>query len=178
MMMSAPTVAAGSVELDDYRGLMSAFPTGVAVITAVDHAGRPHGLTCTSLTSVTLSPPTLLVCLDLRSGTLAAIQHCGYFAVNLLRSRSRRAAELFSSRAPDRFSQVSWLPSPWTRQPWLRDDAFALAECTVVDVSVIGDHSVMFGEVVNVEQTIDVPLLYGLRRFSGWPPEPPREESR
>ena len=171
-MVSVPTATAGHVQLDDYRGLMSAFPTGVAVITAVDRAERPHGLTCTSLTSVTLNPPTLLVCLDLRSGTLAASRQCGRFAVNLLHARGRRAAEVFSSPTPDRFSQVAWQPSPWIRQPWLCDDAFALAECIVVEASIVGDHAVMFGEVVHVEQSADVPLLYGMRRFSGWPGEP------
>ena len=161
--------SAGPVGHDEYRRLMSAFPTGVAVITAVGPAGRLHGLTCTSLTSVTLSPPTLLVCLDLRCGTLAAARHAGCFAVNLLHTRGQRAAEVFSSPTPDRFSHVTWRPSRRTRQPWLPDDAFAMAECVVVDASVVGDHAVVFGEVVHVEQSTDVPLLYGLRRFSGWP---------
>jgi len=162
------------VAIDDYRGLMGAAPRGVAVITAVDPAGRPHGLTCTSLTSVTLNPPTLLVCLGLRSGTLAATRHCGRFAVNLLHARGRRAAEVFSSLTPDRFSQVAWRPSPWTHQPWLCDDAFALAECVIVDTSVVGDHAVMFGEVVHIERTADSPLLYGTRQFFRWPGEQPQ----
>lgn len=158
-----------SVGVDDYRRLMSSFPTGVAVVTAIDPAGQPHGLTCTSLTSVTLDPPTLLVCLNIRSGTLAAIRTGGCFAVNLLHERARRAAEVFSSPVPDRFDQVDWQPSPWTGQPWLHDTALAMAECVVVDLTVVGDHAVVFGEVAHVEQTADLPLLYGMRRFSGWP---------
>lgn len=164
---------AGPVRREDYRGLMSAFPTGVAVITAVDRNGRPHGLTCTSLTSVTLDPPTLLVCLDVRSGTLAAARYRGCFAVNLLHAGGQRAAEVFSSPIPDRFSQVVWRPSARMRQPWLRGDAFALAECVVVEDSTVGDHAVLFGEVMNVEQRKDVPLLYGLRTFAGWRAEAP-----
>lgn len=156
----------------DYRCLMSAFPTGVAVITAVDGGGRPHGLTCTSLTSVTLSPPTLLVCLDLRSGTLAATRHSGSFAVNLLHARARSAATVFSTAVADRFAEVSWQPSRWTGQPWLHRDAFAMAECVIVDTCVVGDHAVMYGEVVHVEHTVDVPLLYGMRQFSDWPADP------
>lgn len=151
-----------------YRGLMSAFPTGVAVVTAVGESGRPHGLTCTSLTSVTLKPPTLLVCLDVRSGTLDAVRHQNGFAVNLLHARGRRAAEVFSSRTPDRFSQVAWRPSRCLRQPWLSGDAFAVAECEVADMSVVGDHAVVLGRVVNVELAADVPLMYGLRHFSQW----------
>lgn len=157
---------------DGYRRLMSAFPTGVAVVTAVDGAGQPHGLTCTSLTSVTLQPPTLLVCLGESSGTLAAIRQAGHFAVNLLHDRARRAAEVFSTPVPDRFSQVTWRPSMRTGQPLLLADAFAYAECTVVGVSLVGDHAVVLGQVVAIEQsTTDVPLMYGLRQFIRWPAE-------
>jgi len=172
-MNTQGTLAPADGELrDGYRGLMSAFPTGVAVITAVDPDDRPHGLTCTSLTSVCLDPPTLLVCLGLRSGTLAATRHSGSFAVNLLHARARRVATVFSTAVPDRFAEVSWRPSRWTGQPWLCDDAFAMAECVIVDTCVVGDHAVMYGEVVHVEQTVDVPLLYGMRQFSDWPADP------
>jgi len=158
-----------AVAVDTYRGLMSAFPTGVAVVTAIDAAGRPHGLTCTSLASVTLAPPTLLVSLSVGSGTGMAVAQAGHFAVNLLHARARAAAGVFGQRVPDRFSRVAWRPSPRTRQPWLVQDAFALAECVVVQTRMVADHDVVFGEVVHVEQAIDVPLLCGLRRFCAWP---------
>ncbi|MFI6458779.1 flavin reductase family protein, partial [Streptosporangium amethystogenes] len=49
---------------DAFRGFMSSYFTGVTIIASIDGDERPHGLTCNSLTSVTLDPPTLLVCLD------------------------------------------------------------------------------------------------------------------
>lgn len=155
---------------ESYRALMSAFPSGVAVITALGADGRPHGLTCTSLSSVTLSPPTLLACLNTRSGTLEALRAGGCFAVNLLHAQGRRAAEVFSSPVPDRFAQVPWRLTERLRLPWLTEHAFAVAECSLADTSVVGDHAVVFGEVVSVTQVDDVPLLYGLRQFSAWLP--------
>ncbi|MFC4852221.1 flavin reductase family protein [Actinophytocola glycyrrhizae] len=146
---------------------MSTFCTGVTVITAVGRDGTPHGLTCTSLASVTVSPPTLMVCLDVRSGTLAAVRDSGRFAVNLLHEGGRRAAEVFSSAVPDRFDQVPWRLGE-TGQLWLVEDAFAVAECRVADAVVVGDHVVVFGEVVNTEQRAETPLLYGMRRFASW----------
>jgi len=163
------TVRMAAVAVDSYRGLMGAFPTGVAVVTTVDRKGRPHGLTCTSLASATLAPPTLLVSLSVGSGTGIAVHHSGCFAVNLLHARAREAASVFGSPVPDRFGRVAWRFSPRVRQPWLFDDAFALAECVVVDTRLVGDHEVVFGEVVHVEQSVDVPLLCGLRRFRAWP---------
>jgi flavin reductase (DIM6/NTAB) family NADH-FMN oxidoreductase RutF len=150
---------------DAFRGLMSRFPTGVCVVTTVDTAGCPRGLTCSSLSSVTLHPPTLLVCLSTGSRTLAALREHGYFAVNLLHSRAQRVAEVFSSPHPDRFSLVRWRASGSAGLPWLVDDAFAFADCRVCDMRIVGDHAVVFGRVTAISHHRDVPLLYGLRQF-------------
>jgi flavin reductase (DIM6/NTAB) family NADH-FMN oxidoreductase RutF len=155
------------LEPDEFRSFMSTFCTGVTIITAVDREGRPHGLTCTSLASVTLSPPTLMVCLNVESGTLGAVRESGRFAVNLLHENGRRAAEVFSSPVPDRFERI-----PWQRgaagQLWLVEDAFAVAECQVTEAVAVSDHVAVFGEVVAVAQTVAQPLLYGMRRFASW----------
>ncbi|MFB9907873.1 flavin reductase family protein [Allokutzneria oryzae] len=160
--------ATAAVPVGEFRDLMSAFPSGVAVVTALDAEGAPHGLTCTSLSSVAVDPPTLLVCLNLRSGTLDAVRaRCG-FAVNLLHSDGKRAAEVFSSATPDRFSQVRWERSRQVGAPLLVEDAFATAECVVGDVLVVADHAIVIGRVVDIVQRTDDPLLYGFRRFSSW----------
>ncbi|WP_225846840.1 flavin reductase family protein [Streptomyces sp. HPF1205] len=161
---------AGSVPVDDYRALMSAFPTGVAVVTAVDRLGQPRGATCSSLCSVTLTPPTLLVCLTTGSGTLAAIRTGGRFAVNLLHSRARRAARTFSAPVEDRFARVRWEPLGPAGLPWLVRDAFAVAECRVTAMSPFGSHTLVLGTVTSADCRADVPLLYGLRQFSRWTP--------
>lgn len=153
---------------DEYRDLMSNFPTGVAVVTSLDAGGRPRGMTCSSLVSVTLRPPTLSVCLRNASGTLEAVLAHGRFAVNLLGARGRRTAELFSSPVPDRFAQVAWRPSSWGL-PWLHEDALGLAQCRLSGTMTVGDHTLVLGRVGAVQLCDDTPLLYGLRRFSVWP---------
>ncbi|GIG92293.1 flavin reductase family protein [Plantactinospora endophytica] len=155
-----------AVSADEQRLLMSSYPTGVSVITAVDAYGMPHGMTCTSLSSVTLRPPTLLICLNAKSGTLAAIGDQGVFAVNLLHSGAQATAELFASRTPDRFRDVAWKPADRSGAPWLVDDALAVAECTVRRRLPVGDHDVVIGEVINLRYSEGTPLLYGMRRYS------------
>jgi flavin reductase (DIM6/NTAB) family NADH-FMN oxidoreductase RutF len=151
---------------------MSGFPTGVAVITTVDASGLPRGMTCTSLTSVTVRPPTLLVCLDVHSGTLAALAHRGMFAVNLLHADAGPAAVAFASGDADRFARVRWRTSADFGLPWLVEAAGAVAQCVVTDVRIVGDHAVVFGEVRGVRSVDDrAPLLYGLRQYSAWVPE-------
>ncbi|MEV6315546.1 flavin reductase family protein [Streptomyces sp. NPDC051776] len=157
------------VGADDFRSLMSSFPTGVAVVTSTGWDGSPRGVTCTSLSSVALAPPTLLVCLKTRGSTLDAIRTREWFAVNLLHARARGTAEVFSSPVADRFAHVSWRPTGTAGLPWLHEDAFAVAECAVTALYAAGDHTVVLGEVAGVELRPDDPLLYGMRQFSAWP---------
>ena len=151
-----------------FRDLMSSFPTGVAIVTGMHPDGAPRGMTCSSITSVTLLPPTLLVCLHVGSGTLEAVSAHGGFAVNLLHDGARHAAEVFSSAVPDRFRQVSWRTSA-SGIPWLDEDAFAVAECQVSSLLTVGDRAVVFGEVRHVQQAEGTPLLHVHRRFTSLP---------
>ncbi|MDQ2875832.1 MAG: flavin reductase family protein [Actinomycetota bacterium] len=154
-----------------FRGVMSCFPTGVAVITAQDERSEQHGMTCTSLASVTLDPATVAVCLDCGSGTLAAVRASGAFGLNLLRAQARGVAEIFASPVPDRFGRVPWRPGERTGVPWLIRDACAFAECEVAGLLVVGDHAIVLGQVVRAVSRPNAPLLYGNRTFAGWPPD-------
>lgn len=167
--MAEPMAPPTTVTADRYRSLMSAFPTGVAVVTAVGAAGHPCGMTCSSLTSVALDPPTLLVCLRLGTRTERAVRTSGTFAVNLLSSTALATAELFAGPVADRFSRVRWAWSP-SGLPRLTADAFAVAECAVTQGNDVSDHAVVFGRVERVTQSPATPLLYGLRRFCAWNP--------
>lgn len=151
------------------RSLMAGFPTGVSIVTAMEPAGPPRGMTCSSLCSVTLTPPTLLVCLRGQSPTLWAIRISGMFAVNLLHAQARVTAQLFASGAADRFDRVLWHANPDSAGPHLLQDAHAIGDCRVIDVQFVGDHAVVFGEVVRVTPgQAQPPLLYGLRRYATW----------
>lgn len=113
---SAGRTAAKPVSATAYRTLMAAFPAGVAVVTAADEDGQQFGMTCTAVSSVSVSPPTLLVCIQHSSRTLAVLSRTGRFAVNLLDDRARTVAELFASRGPDRFEHVAWTARPGVRR--------------------------------------------------------------
>jgi flavin reductase (DIM6/NTAB) family NADH-FMN oxidoreductase RutF len=154
----------------DIRPFMSGFPTGVGVVTAMTGDLACWGMTCTSVCSVSLRPPTLLVCLREGSPTLRAVLDTGCFALNLLRASARRTAELFASGAPDRFARVRWESHDGQGGPHLVDDAHTIADCRVTSAELVGDHRVVFGEVVAITQRCEPrPLLYGLRRYADWP---------
>ncbi len=153
----------------DMRPLMAGFPSGVVVTTALHPDGQPWGMTCTSLCGVSLEPPILLVCLRCGSSTLDALSASRSFAVNLLHDQARAVAELFASGAADRFARVRWTGGGDTAGPHLLDAAHTIADCTVLDDSVVGDHAVVMGRVRAIHQLRPQrPLLYGLRRYATW----------
>ncbi|MDX2960530.1 flavin reductase family protein [Streptomyces acidiscabies] len=157
----------------EFRALMSGFPSGVAVLTSVGPDGTPVGLTCSSLCSVSVDPPVLLACVRSASPTLDAILRFGGFAVNLLHENARATSELFSSGAPDRFDRVAWRPAPASGLPHLVDQAHTVADCEIRSSETVGDHTVVFGGVRRVRALTSAPprpLVYGLRRYTGWPP--------
>ncbi len=156
------------VSRNSFRSLMSEFPSGVVVVTTLDPDGEPRGMTCSSLCSVTDTPPTLLVCLRGESPTLAAVLRRGEFAVNFLHSGAQHVAELFSSPAArNRFDLVSWTAG--RGGPHIGDHAHAIADCRVARTGDGGSHVVVFGEVRDVTlRRGQVPLLYGRRRYNAW----------
>jgi flavin reductase (NADH) len=171
MMTQTMADPALSPAVTGFRSVMAAFPTGVAIVTTAELDGRPRGMTCSSLCSVTLTPPTILVCLNCASLTLAAILRRATFAVNLLHQDAQSTAELFGVRRPDQFDNVRWHLTPGLGGPELLDDAHAAIHCEVAQTKQVGDHAVVFGEVFNMWMRAEPsrPLLYGLRRYAVWP---------
>ncbi|RDI25346.1 flavin reductase family protein [Lentzea flaviverrucosa] len=163
-----PAVTPDDDVAEEFRTMMRGFPTGVAVVTALDTTGRPWGMTCSSICSVTLDPPTLLLCVRSGSPTLAAMRGRGAFTVNLLHEGARDTAALFASGDPDRFDRVEW--GFGGGGPHLKADAHAVADCVIARPPVeAGDHVVVFGAVERVALvTGDPPLLYGHRQYRAW----------
>jgi flavin reductase (NADH) len=158
-----PTVAG-------FRSLMARFPTGVAIVTTVDDDGKPWGMTCSSVCSVTLTPPTLLVCLRISSPTLRAMLDSSTFAVNFLHGQAQSAAELFASGASNRFDLVRWELAEDMGGPHLTQDALATADCRITGTREVGDHAVVLGRAFQItERQERAPLLYGLRQYRPWP---------
>ncbi|WP_241779681.1 flavin reductase family protein [Streptomyces natalensis] len=169
------TTARPTVTPTQFRTLMSTFPAGVAVVTASEPGGPLRGTTCSSVSSVSTEPATLLVCLQQDSPTLAALLGAASFAVNLLHDQAEAVAELFASRVTDRFDQVRWRHEPCFGGPHLFDGAHTIADCRVAGTALVGDHVVVFGEVFQVSTPAGPspnPLLYGLRSYWSLGPVP------
>ncbi len=142
---------------DPYREAAGHFTTGVAVITT-HHDGRRFGVTASAVSSVSLEPPMLLVCLNRRLPTRDALVAAGRFAVNVLGEEQAALALRFATPAPDKFAGIE-LREGAHGVPLLAG-ALARLQCTVVDPVDAATHTVFLAEVDTVEMSPGGPLTY------------------
>ena len=147
---------------DEFRDIIGRFASGVTVITA-QHQDRPYGTTASAVSSLSLDPPMLLVCLNKASSTGKAIAAARHFAVNILGEDQADAAMRFASKGADKFSGSHVLAGD-AGAPLLAD-ALANLECRVVEEVAGGTHSVFLAEVEHATGRPGAPLAYFRGQF-------------
>lgn len=148
---------------DDFRQACGRFATGVAIASAVDAAGTPHGLTVSSFTSVSLDPPLILICLGHAVTSIEVFRGARYFAVNVLAEEQRDIADRFARKGFDRFDGLKW--SAGASGAPLLAGALATMECVVRQRVAAGDHDILVGEMVGAHAADGAPLIYFSSRF-------------
>ncbi len=145
--------------LNLYRRLAS----GVSVVTALGEHGLT-GMTASSVTSVSLRPPLLLVSLTNQSRTLAAIRAKRAFTVHLLRSDQQDLAGHFAGsgdpeaiEAPDHRVVLGAPVLP---------DVLAWSVCLREAEHVYGDHTLVIGAVAAAQAGIGRPLVWHDRAYA------------
>jgi flavin reductase (DIM6/NTAB) family NADH-FMN oxidoreductase RutF len=153
-----PTAPSSSVDPARFRHLMARWATGVSVVTAHGE-GRDSGLTVNAFLSVSLEPPRILVSISTDADALPSIHHSGAFAVSVLAATQRNLSQRFASRIPpeEKFTGVD-LHRGVTGAALL-DGAIAAFECQVDQEIPAGDHTLILGRVVSVEEGADAPPL-------------------
>lgn len=154
--------ATTTVTPDEFREVIGHFATGVTVITANDEDGE-FGSTASAVSSLSLEPPRLLVCMNRQSLTGACIYRTGRFAVNILSEHQGDLAAHFASKSPDKFRNVS--TSPGRLGEPLLEGALAHVECRVIEQISAGTHTVFLAEVERATAGTGSPLAYYRGQF-------------
>ena len=153
-----------------FRRACARFATGITVTTVRGPDGEPHGLTVNSFTSVSLTPPLILVCLDHSCTILEMFRNSAYFGVNILRDDQKPVSTRFAQRGLDRFNGTPW-HSTDNGVPVL-EGVLGFLECRLVQTLNAGDHCILIGEVISAEVTDGRPLLYYNSSYRGLEAEP------
>jgi flavin reductase (DIM6/NTAB) family NADH-FMN oxidoreductase RutF len=175
---SPPSASAMETQLlpaESFRAAMASFAAGVTIVTTLDASGRPHALTATAFSSVSLTPPLCLVCIDKRARTYRPLMTSGCFGVNILNADQQSLSTHFASSVTNKFELVPWRAGEITGCPMI-EGALAWVECSVAEIYSGGDHDIFLGRVASVRVHDGSPLVYWRGSYSSLPP-PPDEES-
>jgi 3-hydroxy-9,10-secoandrosta-1,3,5(10)-triene-9,17-dione monooxygenase reductase component len=148
-----------SFDSSTFRLVLSHYPTGVCVVTAMEAVGTPVGMVVGSFTSVSLDPPLVAFFPAKSSTSWPRIHAVGRFCVNILASDQMHLCRQISGSGPDKFFGVSHRVSA-NGSPIL-DDVVAWIDCSLDATHEAGDHDIVIGRVVALEvDRPDRPLLF------------------
>ena len=153
------------VEPPQFRQLLGRFATGVTVVTARGPRGGPIGMTASSVASVSLDPPLVLVCVDRGHDMHAALEAGEHFVLNILAADQEALSRRFAEDDENRFDGVGYKEN--RHGIALLDGALAAIDCVKRTAVPGGDHTVFIGLVTGGSVTDRRPLLYYRGGYAG-----------
>jgi flavin reductase len=143
-----------------FREAMRSFASTVSIISCASD-GHRYGMSATAVTSLSIDPPSLLICINKATATHRVLSRGGQFCVNVLRSSHSKLSQAFSGqqKGQDRFRLGNWQETD-DGLPYLVD-AQANLFCEIVRVMDYTTHTIFIAHVYFATAQGDVdPLLY------------------
>lgn len=150
-----------TIDAAGYRQIIGHFATGVTVITTSVN-GWLHGMTANAVTSVSLNPLLLLICVDKSARAHQEIDAAGRFGVNILSADQEHVSRTFAEkRRPEEGSLAGLDYHLGAHGTPVIDGSLAYMECEITDRCEGGDHTIFIGKVLEGAVTGDAhPLLF------------------
>lgn len=133
----------------------------VTLVTTGAPAGPRHVMIASSFTSVSLEPPTVLVCIGQQTSIHEPLLAAQRFCINVLRvGHEALAMDCRAARGASRFAHEAWRFDETNGLPYL-EGAQASLFCELIERHEVGTHSVMIARVERVLASADAdPLIY------------------
>ncbi len=155
---------------EQLRLSMRHWATGVSIVTSAFN-GKRHGMTVNSFTSISLTPPVVLVSLERTSRTHKLVEQSGFFGVTILCADQQEVSDCFAGRHTEKEDRFDGLNTHTlvTGASFI-DGGLAFLDCRVTRSIEAGTHTLFLGEVVAVEMGLENeqpgdPLLYYDRMY-------------
>lgn len=145
----------------ELRLAMRQWTTGVTIVSA-EHQGVQHGMTVSSFTSVSLTPPTVLISLEKKTRTHEYVSKSGYFGVTMLSSDQQEISDRFAGRHTEDQNRFAGLVTTTliSGVPFIAE-GLAYLDCHVITTHESGTHTLFIGEVMSVKTgNRESPLVY------------------
>jgi flavin reductase (DIM6/NTAB) family NADH-FMN oxidoreductase RutF len=162
------------VQAQQFKDGMRRLAASVTILTVGFPDGRRYGMTATAVCSVSAEPPILLCCINRKSNSHQHFLAAERFGVNVLTCDDEELARRFAVAAEprERFAFGDWDLTE-TGVPLLRTAAASFL-CRKKDAVEMGEHTVFFGEVIEVATPVDSAgtLIYGNGCFGAFHARP------
>jgi len=147
-----------SVDAETFKDAMRRFATGVTVVTSLKD-GEPRGVTVSAFASVSLEPPSVLICINREARSYLFISTSKIFCVNILCADQEQLARRFSGKLREnQFQGVDYFVDQ-TGAAVLRG-SLAHLDCEVTGEHHVASHSIFIGKVLSVATGGGSPLGY------------------
>lgn len=144
----------------------SFFATGITVITCLDEAQNPHGITISSFNTVSLKPPLILWSLKKHSRLMPWVEVGKKHLIHVLERSQENLAMHFATVKVNQFQGIDHQPS--ANGLTQIDHCVAYYECETVSVHIGGDHNIIVARVVNLKNHPErEPLIFARSKFVG-----------
>jgi flavin reductase (DIM6/NTAB) family NADH-FMN oxidoreductase RutF len=136
----------------DFCRAMRHLAGGVSIIT-VGQAGNITGMTVTSVTSLSVDPPSLIVSINRSASSWPLLKGDGFFGVSILKADQIEIAERFTGKGgvmgADRFAGAAWITRV-SGVPLLAD-ALAAIDCEVEHIVERHSHAIVIGRPLDMQ---------------------------
>ena len=161
----APTRRVAASDAHALRDAFAQLPAGVSVVTSLGPAG-PVGMTASTVSSLSLDPPLLLLCAANGCRTLAQLRSHGRFAVNALPAHHAGIARAFAAPEPVPGHRFRLARHHLVDAVPVLTDATVVFTCALQQTYPGGDHTIVVGRILSIAHTGGAPLLWHARGFS------------
>lgn len=156
-----------TIDADGFRAALGQLASGVCVVT-MHTEGADHGFTATSVTSLSLSPMLVLVCVAKNQRSHLLLERAGHFAINVLaHDQTELGLRFATALMEERFDGIQ-AQRARTGAPIL-PGCLAWLDCKTQQILPGGDHSILIGEAqASFAQTDGQPLVYYRRQWGSF----------
>ena len=166
MNVAVPLSSLSSPSLKD---AMRQVAGGVSVITAGLGEDRT-GLTATSAVSLSVEPPTMIICVNRSASAWPVMRRHRHFCVNVLAEHQQPVADRFAGRGgvkgAARYEHAAWLSL--ATGALALDGALASIDCEIEDFIDRHSHSIVIGAVRAIRVNPGRPLVYAQGGYGGF----------
>jgi flavin reductase (DIM6/NTAB) family NADH-FMN oxidoreductase RutF len=164
-VITPATQSTSTLDSDTFRDVISNLITAVSII-STQRGDERLGVTASSVTSLSLSPASILVCLNQRLAIADVISETGVFAVNILGEEHGHLATQFSQNHEDKFRGTN-LTTGDLGNPVL-SDALAHLECRLVERKDFASHAIFIAQIESASYRDGSPLAYWRSSFGNF----------